>query len=175
MDPDTLDDHSFGEVMAPLFEQAPQFLDRLRAGRPYGSWEQLFRAATELATKMPDDEQLELIDAHPRIGAAPGSVSAMSFVEQGYDREAATSESEAERLRVGAELELLNKAYEERFGFRYVIFVAGRSRADIVPLMQAALAGDPAAERARALGDVVAVARDRAIKSGLMTDHTAAG
>lgn len=175
MDPDTLDDRSFAEVMAPLFEQAPRFLERLAVGRPYGSWEQLFSAAARLADEMPGEEQLELIDAHPRIGAPPGSISAMSYVEQGYDRESATSEAEAERLRVGAELERLNDAYEARFGFRFVIFVAGRSRADIVPFMQAALTGDPVAERERALGDVVAIARDRAIKSELMTDHTAAG
>ena len=96
---------------------------------------------------MPRDDQLELLDAHPRIGAPPGSVSAMSFVEQGYERDAATVEAEAERVRVAAELERLNAAYEARFGFRYVIFVAGRPRAAIVPLMEAALAGDVAAER----------------------------
>ena len=34
---------------------------------------------------MPEPEQVELIDAHPRLGAPPGSVSALSFREQGYD------------------------------------------------------------------------------------------
>jgi 2-oxo-4-hydroxy-4-carboxy-5-ureidoimidazoline decarboxylase len=133
---------------------------------------------------MPLDEQIELIDAHPRIGAPPGSVSALSFVEQGYGQESAegsrrsaetTAESaesmaEAERSRVQAELDRLNEAYESRFGFRYVVFVAGRPRAQIVPLMEAALEADPAAERERALRDVVAIARDRADRSGLMTD-----
>ena len=75
------------------------------------------------------DAQLELIDAHPRIGAPPESVSAHSYIEQGYDRESAAAGAEAERARIAAELEQLNRAYEERFGFRYVIFVAGRPRA----------------------------------------------
>ena len=82
---------------------------------------------------------------------------------------------DAERARIGAELERLNVEYEAGFGFRYVIFVAGRPRSAIVPLLQAALAAEPDAERRRALRDVVAIARDRAIKTGLMTDHTAAG
>jgi len=34
---------------------------------------------------MPEDEQIELIDAHPRLGAPPASVSALSHREQGYD------------------------------------------------------------------------------------------
>jgi 2-oxo-4-hydroxy-4-carboxy--5-ureidoimidazoline (OHCU) decarboxylase len=170
-----LDADGFGRAMAPLFEEAPQFIGRLGAGRPYRSWEALFEAGERLALDMPREEQLELIDAHPRIGAPPGSVSALSFVEQGYDQESASAEAETERIRIGSELERLNGEYEAAFGFRYVIFVAGRPRSAIVPLMQATLTANVDAERERALTDVVAIARDRAIKTGLMTDHTAAG
>lgn len=175
MDPDSLLAGEFRALMAPLFEDAPRFIHRLDAERPYGSWEALFMSATLLALSLPPDAQLELIDAHPRIGAPPGSVSALSYVEQGYDHEAANVEAEAERAQVAAELDRLNVAYESAFGFRFVIFVAGRSRAEMVPLMEAALRADPAQERERALRDVVAIARDRAIKTGLMADHTTAG
>ena len=41
-----------------------------------------------------DPDQRELLDAHPRIGADPSSVSALSFREQGYDREAADRAAE---------------------------------------------------------------------------------
>ena len=47
---------------------------------------------------MPEDEQLELIDAHPRLGAPPASVSAASFREQGYDRETTAAIADLERL-----------------------------------------------------------------------------
>jgi 2-oxo-4-hydroxy-4-carboxy--5-ureidoimidazoline (OHCU) decarboxylase len=124
---------------------------------------------------MPRDEQLELIDAHPRIGAPPGSVSAHSFVEQGYDREGATAAAGAARDRLAADLARLNDAYEARFGFRYVIFVSGRPRSAIVPLLAAALVADADAERERALRDVVAIARDRGLKSGLVAGRTLAG
>ena len=173
-EPDELDGQRFVALVAPLFEAAPRFIERLAAGRPYGSWEALFAAAVRLALDMPRDEQLELLDAHPRVGAPPGSVSALSFVEQGYDQEAASAEADSERARIAAALDRLNREYESTFGFRYVIFVAGRPRAEIVPLMEAALQADPVVERERALQDVVAIARDRAIKMGLMADHTAA-
>ncbi len=173
-EPDELGERQFSELTAPLFEAAPGFIGRLAEGRPYGSWAELFARAIRLALDMPRDDQLELIDAHPRIGAPPGSVSALSFVEQGYDQESASAEAESERARIAAELERLNREYETVFGFRYVIFVAGRPRAQIVPLVEAALRADPDAERERALRDVVAIARDRGIKTGLMTDHTAA-
>jgi 2-oxo-4-hydroxy-4-carboxy-5-ureidoimidazoline decarboxylase len=101
---------------------------------------------------MPQDEQLELIDAHPRLGAPPASVSGDSFREQGYDRE--TTEAIAELGRLNAE-------YEARFGFRFCVFVAGRPRSALVPVLRGALAADRDAEILRALHDVVAIARDR--------------
>ncbi|MFV2062248.1 MAG: 2-oxo-4-hydroxy-4-carboxy-5-ureidoimidazoline decarboxylase [Chloroflexota bacterium] len=170
-EPDRLEKSQFAELMAPLFEDAPRFIDRLAAERPYGTAQALFERAVGIALAMPAEEQLELIDAHPRIGAPSGSVSALSFVEQGYDSEEAPAKAETQRTRIQTDLDRLNEAYEARFGFRYVIFVAGRPRAAIVPLMETALGADDAAERERALRDVVAIARDRAIKIGLMTDH----
>jgi 2-oxo-4-hydroxy-4-carboxy-5-ureidoimidazoline decarboxylase len=101
---------------------------------------------------MPEPEQIELIDAHPRLGAPPGSVSAASHREQGYDRDTVDAIAELDRL---------NRLYEDRFGFRYCVFVAGRARRDLVPGLEAALRADRAAEIRRAVGDVVAIARDR--------------
>ena len=77
----------FAAAVAPLFEGAPRFLARLASDRPFASWKSLFARARAIAHAMPEPEQIELVDAHPRLGAPPASVSAMSFREQGYDRE----------------------------------------------------------------------------------------
>ncbi len=152
---------AFVARVGPLFEGAPRFLARLAAAGPFGSDEAMLEQALATALAMPEAEQLELIDAHPRLGAPPGSVSALSFVEQGYDREAADGAAEAERARVAAELARLNDAYEARFGFRYCVFVAGRPRAALLPEMERALGRARGDELSRALRDVVALARDR--------------
>lgn len=138
--------------LATLFEGAPRFLARLVDAAPFASWESLFERAEAIALAMPEDEQIELIDAHPRLGAPPASVSVMSHAEQGYDRDTQTAIEE---------LAGLNDRYEERFGFRYCVFVAGRSRAELVPELRARLGADRGSERERALFDVVAIARDR--------------
>ena len=143
----------FREALAPLFEGAPGFLGRLASERPFTSWDALLRSARDVAHRMPERDQVELLDAHPPIGAATAAMSALSRREQGH---AAASEPDlAERLRD------LNERYERRFGFRFVIFVAGRSRAEIAPLLEAALVRDRAAELRRGLDDVVAIAGDR--------------
>jgi len=157
---------AFAAAVAPLFEGARLFLGRLAMARPFGSAEELFARAREIAHAMPLDEKLELIDAHPRLGAPPADVSALSFVEQGYDRDATERDAEADGAeadgaRIGADLDRLNAAYEARHGFRYCTFVAGRSRAELLPEMTAALDADHNDEIERALDAVIDIARDR--------------
>lgn len=147
-------------MIGVLFEEAHRFLARLEAAGPFASMEELFLAAREIAHAMPEDEQVELIDAHPRLGAPPGTVSKMSHAEQGYDRDAGTPVD----LDVAAELERLNDAYEARFGFRYCVFVAGRPREALLPGMTAALDADREHELHRALDAVVDIAMDRHAK-----------
>jgi 2-oxo-4-hydroxy-4-carboxy--5-ureidoimidazoline (OHCU) decarboxylase len=149
---DALTDDAFIAAAAPWFEGAPRFLTRLAAARPFGDAPTLFGRAETIALSMPEDEELELIDAHPRLGAPPATVSVDSFHEQGYDRETTEAIEELGRL---------NAEYEARFGFRFCVFVAGRPRSALVPVLRGALAADRDAEIRRALHDVVAIAHDR--------------
>lgn len=149
----TLPVDGFAAALAPLFEGAHHYLVRLAAARPFASDAALFAAAHQVASTAPEAEVIELLDAHPRIGARPREMSALSRGEQDDGRLLGG--------RGEAELAELNTAYEERFGFRYVVFVAGMPRADIVPLMKAALGNGRPAELHRAVGDVLAIAADR--------------
>jgi 2-oxo-4-hydroxy-4-carboxy-5-ureidoimidazoline decarboxylase len=142
-------------TLEQLFEGAPRFLDRLERSGPFPSDDVLFHVARDIAHAMPEREQIELIDAHPRLGAPPRTVSEMSYVEQGYDRGTGTP------LDIAAELERLNDAYEQRHGFRYCVFVAGRPREALLPDMAAAVDADRTSELHRALDAVVDIAIDR--------------
>ncbi len=150
-------------TLAALFEGAPRFLARLDAAGPFADDAELFARAREIAHAMPQADQVELIDAHPRLGAPPGSVSSMSYREQGYDWGADTP------VDVAAELERLNEAYEARHGFRYCIFVAGRAREALLPGFAAALEADREVEIHRALDAVVDIAMDRRAKLSVST------
>jgi len=144
------------ETLAMLFEGAPRFVDRVSALAAEG-WDDLFTQAEWTALTMPEDEQIELLNSHPRIGAVPSSVSALSYREQGYDRDPGTGELQEQ-------LDGLNDNYEARFGFRFVVFVNGRSRADIADVMEQHLDADRTREKMRALRDVIEIARSRASK-----------
>lgn len=172
---DALDPDACRAALAPLFEGAPRFLARLCDSRPFGGGAQLFANARRIAREMPEPEQVELLDAHPRLGAPPGTVSAHSYIEQGYDREAAGAAARLEWERIAAQLKRLNAAYESRFGFRYCVFVAGRSRAALLPELERALEAGRDAEIARGLEAVVDIAMDRYRTSRASDDDRAAG
>jgi len=134
------------EELAELFEGRTRFVERLaQLEDPLGH-------ARDVARGLPDDEKKEVLDAHPAIGGKP--TSARSEREQGTDDDPA----------VLAELAELNRAYEERFGFRFVVFVNGRPRRDIVPVLRARLERSRAEELETGVDELVRIALDRYLR-----------
>ena len=149
----------FAEALRPLFEAAAPLAAALHAARPFASYAQLIDRAQQLTEQLPRAQQIEIVDAHPRIGEDPDAVRArsmLSYREQGYD-----TEDPAQVQQVYAELARLNAAYEQRFGFRFVVFVNRRPKSAIVEVLRARLGNAPEQELQTALGEMFAIARDR--------------
>ena len=141
-----------------LFEHAGPLLERLRAEEPFANGPALLQRAREILDELPEAQQIAVINAHPRIGERAEKISALSFKEQGYDRETTPPE-------VLLRLARLNDEYEQKFGFRFVVFVNRRSKAAIVPVLEARLRGSRDEERRTALREILAIAADR-LKQG---------
>ena len=155
-DLDRLPQEAAASILSELFEDAPAFLDRLAGARPFADDAGLIERARDVARTLPEDTQIELLNAHPRIGADPSTVSKLSQAEQGYGADGPPAEPW-----IAEELQALNDAYERIFGFRFVIFVAGRPRSAIVPILEASLRDERVSELRRGLDDVVFIAADR--------------
>lgn len=132
------------EELAELFEGRTRFVERL-AGEP----DPLVRART-LVHELPKDEKTEVLDAHPAIGQRSG-LSARSAAEQGVEADPA----------VLAELARLNAAYEARHGFRFVVFVNRRPKAEILDALRERIGNPTDEELETALDELVAIAADR--------------
>ena len=132
------------EELAELFEGRTRFVERL-AAEP----DPLVRART-LVHELPLDEKHEILDAHPAIGQRTG-LSARSAAEQGSEDDPAVLD----------ELARLNAAYEERHGFRFVVFVNRRPKREILDVLQARIGNLTDEELETALGELVAIAEDR--------------
>lgn len=127
------------EGLAGLFEGRTRFVEQLAAlDDPLGR-------AREVARTLSDSEKKEVLDAHPAIGAKV--MSARSAAEQGADEV--------------PELDELNDAYERKFGFRFVVFVNGRPKSELVPILRERLERTREQELATALDELVSIAEDR--------------
>jgi 2-oxo-4-hydroxy-4-carboxy--5-ureidoimidazoline (OHCU) decarboxylase len=124
-------------------------LAELFEGRLAREPDPLVRART-LVHELPDDEKRELLDAHPAIGQRTG-LSRRSAAEQGADADPA----------VLAELDRLNAAYEARHGFRFVVFVNRRPKAEILEVLRERIDNATDVELETALGELVSIASDR--------------
>jgi 2-oxo-4-hydroxy-4-carboxy-5-ureidoimidazoline decarboxylase len=128
------------EELASLFEGRTRFVELLATVEdPLGH-------AREIAAELSLQEKKEILDAHPAIGGTP--TSERSRQEQGSDDDP----------EVLAELARLNAAYEEKFGFRFVVFVDGRPRREIVPVLRERLERSREEELATGVDELVQIA-----------------
>jgi 2-oxo-4-hydroxy-4-carboxy--5-ureidoimidazoline (OHCU) decarboxylase len=105
--------------------------------------------AHEVIDGLSEEEKLEALNAHPAIGAK--TLSRRSAAEQGANDDPETL----------AELERLNREYEDRFGFRFVVFVNRRPKSELVPVLRERLTRSRDEELDTAVQELVAIAEDR--------------
>ena len=124
------------DELAPLFSGRTRLVDELAAR------ENPLAVAEEVALGLPDEDQFAALAAHPRIGER-------SPEQHGGDAE------------VLAELARLNEEYERRFGFAFVVFVGGRSREELLPVLRERLDRSREQELETGLRELCAIARNR--------------
>jgi 2-oxo-4-hydroxy-4-carboxy--5-ureidoimidazoline (OHCU) decarboxylase len=134
---------SAGEL-AELFEGRTRLVELL------AEREHPLEAAPDVLAELSEADKLEALDAHPAIGARAG-LSERSAAEQGADADPV----------ILTELAYLNQVYEEKYGFRFVVFVNGRPKTEILDVLRGRLERTREEELETALGELVAIARDR--------------
>jgi OHCU decarboxylase len=110
-------------------------------------------AADAAMDRLTDQEWLEAMKAHPRVGERGGDAPASSEREQSR-----AMQSSAATL---AELAAENRRYEEKFGHVFLIFASGRSAEEIVAELRRRMRNDVATELGEAKRELREIARMR--------------
>jgi len=141
-------------TLAAIFERAPGLAERVAARVRSDDADAIVAAAREELAAMSEAERIAVLGAHPRIGADRAALSTRSQAEQGVMASAAVLHELAE----------LNNGYEDKFGFRFVVFVNGRPLSHIVPVLRERLGRSREEELRRGLDEFLAITRDRLVR-----------
>jgi 2-oxo-4-hydroxy-4-carboxy--5-ureidoimidazoline (OHCU) decarboxylase len=128
-------------------EGSTPLAEKVRADGPYHSTAEVVARMRAVLPTLTEAEKVATLNAHPRIGEDPRHLSRRSLQEQG--------------AKAVPELDRLNTEYERRFGFRFVVFVNRRPKAQIVEVLQERLHRSREEEMEEGLRAVVAIAEDR--------------
>ena len=148
----------FVAALSGVFEHSPWVAAATCDRRPFRTIDELHSAMVAIVRSAPTDAQLALLRAHPELAskaAMRGEVSAASSQEQ---TDAGLTQCSAAEF---ARLSALNRAYDAKFGFPFIIAVKGLTREQIIERCAERLDRDPAAEFATAMAEVTRIARFR--------------
>jgi OHCU decarboxylase len=104
--------------------------------------EQPLDRGEEIALGLEEQDKIEALAGHARIGEP-------------------SPEQHGGNPAVLTELAYLNQVYEEKFGFRFVVHVAGRSREEILEVLRERIANTREEELETGIRELVAIAQDR--------------
>jgi 2-oxo-4-hydroxy-4-carboxy-5-ureidoimidazoline decarboxylase len=144
------------------------WIERMCEGRPYRNRAGLFAAAERVADKLRRADWLEAFASHPRIGeraampagapaagAAPGTPSSAAWAGEEQRGAAQAPQATLDALAEG------QRAYEEQFGYLFIVCATGKSADAMLALLQARLANDPDTELVNAAREQRAITRLR--------------
>jgi OHCU decarboxylase len=158
---DALDRAAFVSALGHVFEHSPWVAEESWERRPFGSVAALHRAMVAVMRGAGRERQLALIRAHPELGGAAGQRGDVTAASRREQASAGLGDAGADAL---AELRRLNEQYQQKFGFSFVLAVAGRSKAEILAIFKERLGHAPEEEFARALDEIARIAELRLAK-----------
>jgi len=161
-----LDRDAFVAALDGIVEHTPAIAAEAWSWRPFADVDELHAAMTTVMTDLDMPNALELIRAHPRLGSRR-PMAELSVGEQAGAGITAADESARARL------DELNDAYDERFGFPFVIAVKGLGPDEITAALNERLTHDADTERREAIAQISRIAGFRL--HDLLSPSTAEG
>lgn len=154
-----LDHAGFAARLGGVVEHSPWVVERAWVQAPFTSFSALFETLCQCIHDATRPEQIALLRVHPELAGREAEAGTM------------TPDSSAEQARLGlmalsprtmARLAALNRAYQSRFGFPFIVALRLHDSLDSVLLAgETRLVHDPDTELPIALGQVCEVMRGR--------------
>lgn len=137
-----------------VFEHSAYIIERAFQKGERETADALFQQIVHVVASLTEEEQLQLLRAHPSLGA---NIQMTDASVQEQKNAGLTSLTDAQYEAFSK----MNIAYEERFGFPFIIAVKGKTAEDIYAIMEQRITHSYDEERREALEQVLRIARYR--------------
>jgi OHCU decarboxylase len=151
----TMDEDAFVAALGDLFEHSPWVARAAFDHRAFASVADLHGALEAAMQAAPRERQVALIRAHPELAGREARAGELTEASTGEQARAGLDRLTAEEL---GELEAVNRAYRERFGFPLVVCVREHTKDSILAWGRARLRHTADDEVATALGEIAKIA-----------------
>ncbi|HKZ74363.1 MAG TPA: 2-oxo-4-hydroxy-4-carboxy-5-ureidoimidazoline decarboxylase [Steroidobacteraceae bacterium] len=149
-----MDRADFAARFGAVYEHSPWVAEGAWEARPFADRAALEQAMRDVVLGAGRDRQLALLRAHPRLGTRL-ELSGHSRAEQSGAGIASASEADRETLA------RLNRAYEEKFGFPFILAVRNASVPTILDSCRTRIDHDAPSEFEESLRQVFRIAHFR--------------
>ena len=119
--------------------------------RPFADENDLLRRAADIWRSLDEKDWLEAFAAHPKIGSRRAAPSQKARAAEWSRGEQAGAESADDEIL--DELAAVNRLYEEKFGYIFIVCATGKTAAEMLKMCRARLGNDHGAEIKNAAGE----------------------
>ncbi len=144
-------------LLGGIFEHSPWIVEATWTRAPFDSLETLYAALVETVAGSGAERQLALIRAHPDLVGRAARAGTLTRESTGEQRAAGLGPDDLTAEDVDR-FTRYNAAYQERFGFPFVICARENRKASILVGFEARLANDETTERETALREIARIA-----------------
>jgi allantoicase len=134
------------EVRAALLAccGSARWADAVAALRPFWDVGQLLNIGGRVWRELPKEDWLEAFRAHPKIGESkPAKETGEEARRWAEGEQSGARSAAAETL---DELARMNREYEERFGFIFIVCATGKTAEEMLAALRARITNDPETE-----------------------------
>ncbi len=144
----------FTATLGAIYEHSPWVAQRAAAKRPFKNLQQLQEAMADEVRSASEEERLRLIRAHPELA---GKAAVRGELTEESTREQKGAELDQCSPEEFAQLQELNRRYNEKFGFPFVIAVKGHNRQSIIKHFSERLANERNAEAGECIEQIIKI------------------
>ena len=154
----SMSEDDFVKALGGIFEHSPWVAKGAYAAKPFASLKDLHAAMVDIVSRAPQAQQLGLIRAHPELASKAAQRKELTAASNSEQSGAGLTECSPEEFE---RLQTLNRDYNARFGFPFILAVRGHTRQSVIENFARRATSDRDVEMRECLSQIAKIASFR--------------